>query len=445
MKILGLTIENLRKIKCAQLNLTELGNLVQIRGRNEAGKSTILLAAEILLGGASFIPGDVIKHGEDSAQIMGQIGDYEVRRVIKNNGNQYLTILKEGMKQTKPQEFLNTLSGCFLDPVKFSELSGPEKKKILMHHLDIDFTSHNIKIGELEIDRRVKGREIKGLGTPKILGKIEKVNIGELLKQREEIDSFNKIQDDLSNKKSSLINTLRELNIKERDLNCEIAESVKTHNSELARLKAEYEEAVKRTKSNFSKKSDSFNQNLANLISEKNKINSEHNNIPEPKSKKETDSINEQILNAEITNQKAKEWEDNESLKAEIELKTQEYNNLTTQINQIKAKKEDILKNAQMPIKGLTITDIGLSFQDITDENWSDSEGLKIAMHVSAALSKQLKTIFIKRGESLDTASLAEIKAFAEENDYQVIMEIVDDSYAKKGDGIIYIEEGKVI
>lgn len=446
MKLLGLCIKNLRKIKFAELDLDNKGNLVQIRGRNRAGKSTVMLAAEILLGGASFIPGDVISHGEDEAKIIGKIGDYTIKRVIKQNGNQYLTIEKEGMKKSKPQEFLNDLSGKFVDPQWFSELSGNEKKKTLMKYLGIDFFTHDEKIKNLEADRVLKGREIKGLGKPKTnLREVEKVDLAELLKQREETDSYNKTQDEREEYRAKIKRQINELDIWKGEKTVEIENEKKNNESELVRLKTEYEKAVARENKRHADKIEKLNNEVREFSRRIEKGNGIIQDAPLPLEKKDTTEITERIQNAAKINREADEYATNEKLKTDIRTKDREYEDIQSEIKKIKKEKEDILLNARMPIDGLEIGDTGLLYNGITDENWSTSEGLKIALHISGALSRELKTMFIKRGESLDSASLNEIKIFAEEHGYQVIIEIVDDSYEEEGDGIIYIEEGEIV
>jgi len=404
MKILGLQIENLRKIKIAALDLSQ-GNLIQIRGRNQAGKSTVLLAAEMLFGGKAVIPNDVIQHGKESAEIIGTIDDYTIKRIIKQNGNHLLSITKDGMKKTKPQEFLNKLTGKFLDPQWFSDLDGPGKKKILMDHLGIDYTDINKKISTLETERTYTGRIIRTMGAPTPTEKLTRVNITDLLAKKQKIDDFN----DLQNSRQVAINN---------------------HQSHIDDLEKEEQRILSELTAIREKISDAKQCYEALII---------------PESLKDTSHLIEQIQNAESINTAAMKYNQYIEKKEKYDHNQNHYNELTEQINVARKVKADMLTNATMPVPGLTITDTGLSINGITDENWSDSEALYISLCISAALAKDLKTIFIKRGESLDESSLNELKKFADENDFQVIIEIVDDKYNLTNDNIIYIEEGEIL
>ena len=61
------------------------------------------------------------------------------------------------------------------------------------------------------------------------------------------------------------------------------------------------------------------------------------------------------------------------------------------------------------------------------------------------SVANELKTIYIKRGESMDTESLEKLKKATEAYDIQIIIEIVDSSYLSHSDGVIYIEEGVIV
>ncbi|MFZ4617912.1 MAG: AAA family ATPase [Rectinemataceae bacterium] len=140
MKLIGLSIEGLRKIKAAELDF-DGKNLVQVRGANGAGKSTVLDAIHFLLKGTRDIPAGVVSHGAGESVIVGTIDDYIVRRTIKTDGKSALSVEREGGKVARPQEFLDTISGQFLDPEWFAKLPGPEKRAVLMRYVGIDFTA----------------------------------------------------------------------------------------------------------------------------------------------------------------------------------------------------------------------------------------------------------------------------------------------------------------
>jgi hypothetical protein len=104
-----------------------------------------------------------------------------------------------------------------------------------------------------------------------------------------------------------------------------------------------------------------------------------------------------------------------------------------------------MINNASLPVPGLAFTENGLSFNGVTDENWSESLSLKIAIMLAHKFSGELNLVYIKNGNAFDTTSLEKIRAYAEKHDMQIIMEIVDDKYELQDENVIYIEEGEII
>jgi hypothetical protein len=411
MKILALAIENLRKIKAATLDLKD-GNLTQIRGPNRAGKSTILLAAQMLFGGKSIVPKDAITHGKEEARIIGIVNDYTIKVIIKKNGAHSLTVEKEGMKKTKPQAFLDALAGKFLDPQWFSQLPGTEKKRVLMKHLGLDFAEIDKEIAGLEDTRLMLGRRLKAIGEVKNLEKVDRVSYAELIAERDAIFDFNREQETQAGK---------------------IADA----KAGLGILKEE--KAVILAQIDDLQKKAGITDEMINAAQ------SIIDSLPPAEPLKSFEAIDKNIASAETTNAKALEYEmSQEKIKARNLIEA-EYDEADAGIKAKRQRKEEALRDAEMPIDGLGITDDGLSLNGTADAAWSDSEHLLVAMRISAALSKELKIMFIKRGESLDRASLEEIQKFADFHDYQIIMEIVDDKFDQRDGNLIYIKEGEII
>ena len=193
MKLIGLSIEGLRKIKAAELDF-DGQTLVQIKGQNGAGKSTVIDAIKFLLTGSRDIPENVVNHDSDEAVIVGRIGEYTVRRVIKQDGKTALSIEQAGGKLARPQEFLDTISGKFLDPEYFMSLAPADKRTMIVGMAGLDFTSIDAAIMNAEQERLIKGRELKAVGVPQPVPPAEPVSLSELLLERKKMEDFNEGQ-----------------------------------------------------------------------------------------------------------------------------------------------------------------------------------------------------------------------------------------------------------
>jgi len=105
--------------------------------------------------------------------------------------------------------------------------------------------------------------------------------------------------------------------------------------------------------------------------------------------------------------------------------------------------KKTLLQKANTGVSGLEIRYDGLYYNNIYSENWSDSQGIKIACDLCISMRPKLKAIFIDRGESFGKKRFYELKNWAKKNDIQVIITKVIDSEPKKmPENTYYISEG---
>ena len=201
MKIIGLAIDNMRKIKAMELTFNEKG-ITEIKGGNEQCKSTVIDCIEILFRGKKAMSPDMITHGENKAGIEGTLQDgedeYIVKRIMKKNKNPTLKITKNGGKmEGKLETFLSSLvDKLTFNPDDFESKSDDEKLKYMKEFAGIDFTLLDAKIKDVFDERTVVGREIKKFGDIRLPEKVEKVSMSDLLEERKEMIEFNQGVDD---------------------------------------------------------------------------------------------------------------------------------------------------------------------------------------------------------------------------------------------------------
>ncbi len=98
------------------------------------------------------------------------------------------------------------------------------------------------------------------------------------------------------------------------------------------------------------------------------------------------------------------------------------------------------LKLAKMPINGLFIDSNEVFYNNIAFSQLSGSEKLKISLAIAASANPKLRIIRITDGSLLDKKSMGELLKFANERDFQIWIERVDES----GQVGICIEDGMV-
>lgn len=419
MKIIKLKAENIKKIKAVEIEPRD--NTVVISGKNGQGKTSVLDSIWYTLGGVKSIPEEPIRKGENKAEVVIDLGDMIVTRKWTSNNKSYLQIVsKDGAVFPSPQKMLDKLIGDLsFDPLEFATTEKENQVKILLNAIKFPpFHERLIKISGVQIpnddpinssfnlahkmvfdERTMVNRELKNLEVKKSAIQIsagaektiEKVNVVELCKKR----------DDIKKKIDNANYYITKTNL--------IKEKIKEMNEELLNLNDEYASA-------------------GDIVY--------HPKQHDP----ELEEIEEKIANAEETNDIAQKIEEKRIVTESLEKKTDEAEALTTKLDNIKKLKDDILSSSDMPIDGLNFSSNGVTYNDIPFNQLSSSEQLKVSLAIAMALNPQLKVIRITDGSLLDEDSLSVIKSIAEKKDYQVWIEIVD-STGKLG---ICIEEGEV-
>ena len=451
-KLIGLSIANIRKIRCAELEIAPSG-ITQIRGKNEQGKTTVLKSIEMLLGGKGAIPSDVVTHGEESGSIIGKVVNSDngqtfiVEKVIKDGDQKLKVSTDNGMQVAKPQSFLDTLiNETTINPRPFMLKSAKDKITHLMKFLKIDTSKEDASIKEMEENRTLVGREVKKLGTPVHKDTTEAVDVTALNKEKVEInakmapkmqEAYTKYSDDKETYDAAVK--------RHGQLNDSIAAkmiSIANAEAEITRLRGE----IDTHKNNIQ----AITEELFTVV------------VPDEPEKPTADTlfttenariaeIDKDIEAAAVVNEKAKQYQEYKVLLDTISAKNREYDGLTASIKEKRVAKLKKLNDVKMPIPGLEIVvdqedrPDGVYFNSTHCDNWSESEALRISLAIAAAAMPGLRAIFLDGANSFDAGNLAVIDEWAKANDIQIILTIVADNNDVHGDNVFFIEEGQVM
>jgi DNA repair ATPase RecN len=396
MKLIGMKIENLRKINCAELDFNG-ENFVKIKGGTEGGKTTILDSIRYLFK-SRLIPAGAVTDGEKESFIEGTFNNCTIGRKIRPDGTtKSLSISpKESMGDMTPQAFLDDVFGKFCDPVKMMEMKEKDLLKMVLDNAGLDLLKHDINIENLENERLQLTRDIKSLGEPVEVEKAETTNTNELIEKREEITQFN--------------NTMRERKTAQERINIELSQI----NEEITRLKKKHDKYV-----------------------------DEFNSIPEPEEEKSTEEIEKQINSVDENNKKATAYERYIEHKGKHKNLTDKRKAKTDEIEKERQVKKEKIKEVELP-EGMKIVDDSLHIGCASRDNWSTSQSVKAHAEIALMLSGDLKILFIDRAESLGSKKTAELIKIAEENEAQIIATFVDETYKFDGE-TIWIKEGEVL
>ncbi len=411
MKIIGLKVEGVRLLKAFRMKFQDKG-LTEIRGANKQGKSTVIDCLELLLRGNKMIKTDMVSHGKESATIVGQIDHWLITRVLKVGKQPSLEVrdIDTNLKlDTKPQEFLNSLiNELTFNPLPFLEKSSDEKLHFIQDLTGLDLTDVDTDIDKAVQNRYDAGVLLKNLGSkPEVLEKVEPVSLSELL------------------------SSLGEEKSKKHDIALAQAKIF-----QLTQAKLQADEKVLKLEADLKLANTAKDQAVADL----NSATAKAKKLP----RSNTQEAQIAFDGAEEINEKHHAYV---SSLTDHESWINAYNNhkaLEVGVKNARQKKDNLLKTAKMPIKGLEIREDGLYFGETHCENWSDSEGYEIALNVCKAMKPELKAVFIDRGEIFDPDSLKALNKWAKDNDIQIGISIVDPDTKKSGDGVFYIVDGEV-
>ena len=150
--------------------------------------------------------------------------------------------------------------------------------------------------------------------------------------------------------------------------------------------------------------------------------------------------MQDKIDNAQDLNSEIRSAQSYYGKKIEVEKLEKDYKAKTAEITKITSDKSEIVKNAKMPIEGLSFDDEGVLFKSIPFSQLSAAEQLRVSISMAMVMNPKLRVIRIMDGSLLDTENMEIIKNMAKDNDFQVWIEKVDES-GKIG---IYIEDGEI-
>jgi len=469
MKVLGLKIDGLRKLKAIDLEFNESGLLV-IKGENESGKTTLWDSIKWLISGNKHLNQDIIQHGKEKATGELRVGDYVIKRTAtkKSNTLEVRNIKTNLFEKGEVQRFLDTFVNVLtFNPRPFAQKTSLEKyqfclelfrtqlEELSKETIGISFQGIDTKLQNLEDERLLIGREIKKFGDLDLITpeKAERVDVQELLNKQKQIEDRNSIlRQKAEDEKQKQIEEINEFNKQQQQKQKEI-------------VQADYNITAKQGMKNnlesdiveLEKKLISLKKQLEFSIKEVKRVTDEKDQLPKPEPEKPLSTITKtpeyedttieehQIQNALLTNKKAEIYEAH-LIKEKAE-KQLDYDSLTDKITSLRLQKLEILRKVNTGVDGLEIREDGIYHKDIYCDNWSDAQGLKISCELAYSNLPPMRAIFIDFGEGLDKNARKELEKFAKEKDLLIGISIVADELTeddKSSDNVFWITDGSI-
>lgn len=423
-KIVRLEASNVKRLKAVEI--TPEGNLVVIKGRNGAGKTSCLDAITYALGGRDVHPPKVIRDGESSARVVLELDDLVVERRWTAKGT-YLEVRSHaGAKYSSPQAMLDRLVGSLsFDPLAFTRLDKKRQVETLRALVGIDFSELDRQRQEAFDQRTPVNREVKGLqaqldrmpaptaGTP-----ADEVSVADLVQEQQRLLG-EKAENDRVRQKLEMARN-RQIAAAHR------VEAARQAVEDLRRRLAEAEAEVQRRQT----EADDLAREAASL-------DMQVDGLVDP----DLSGIAERIRTVEQTNAAVRRAAERRTLEQKLAQRSSEAETLSTAIAVIDAQKQDQLAAAKFPVPGLGFADEGITLNDLPLEQASAAEQLRVSLGMGLALNPELRVMLIRDGSLLDEESMRLVAEMAEAAGAQVWVEVV--SSGEDGVGIV-IEDGQV-
>ena len=410
VKINKLEIENVKRVKAVAIEPTPNG-LTVIGGNNGQGKTSVLDAIAWALGGNKYKPTKAQREGSvtpPSLQITMNNG-LIVKRDGKNSSLKVIDPTGRKAGQQLLNEFVEELA---INLPKFLEASDKEKAETLLQIIGVGDELFELDSAEARLynDRRAIGQ----IADQKKKFALEKpyytdapdelVSVSELIQQQQAILARN---GENQRKREQVTKISQDLDLANQIVNS-LKKQLQEAEEKQAKLQADLEVAHK---------------SAADLKDES------------------TAELEKQLAEIDEINRRVRANLDKEKAESDAKEFKEKYDSLTAEIEEIRAKRTDLLSKADLPLPGLSVMDGKLTYNNQQWDNMSSSEQLRVATAIVRKLKPDCGFVLLDKLEQMDLQTMNNFGKWLEQEGLQGIATRVS-----TGDECeIIIEDGYVV
>jgi len=398
MNILKLQASNVMNIEAIEIEPN--GNTVTLTGKNGAGKSAFLKAIEFALSGKALAATpEPVRHGQTSGDILLDLGDIVVKRHFTNESSTVKIENKDGAVFKSPQALLDKFRGNISsDPMGFAGLPEKQQKEVLLGMIDLpidldelDLKRKGIYDKRTDVNRDIKQLEGQRDGMPDMpdVPDEEKSAVDVMADMQKAIEL-------IASNKSFIDNLSKHLEYKKQ------LESDIVHLE--SELKRSYEDLVK----------------VDSTISF---MREDINGLIDP----DLEQFKCKLADVEQINAQVRQKQERTKTDGMILVARTKSASLTQEIVDIDKLKTETISEAGMPVPGLGFNESGVTFDDVPLVQCSDGQKRLISARIGMAMNPDLRILWVNDASLLDSDSINDLKAMADENGYQLWLEQVSD------------------
>lgn len=414
LRIVRFSAEDVLRLKAVEI--TPAGDLVVVGGDNDAGKSSVLNAIEMAMGGAAATPEEPVRRGKKAGKVVVDLGEIVVTLVVgRNTGRKLVVTAKDGTALKSPQAVLDGFwSALTGDPMAFERMEGREQAETLRTMIgldvsDLDGLRAKAYAERTEVNRSVDALRVKVDQCPPYATEFDvEVSVSGLADELEAAgrlaDAARKAQAQADKAQEALQSARNEMTtLRKRLADLEAAEpELVDQAGALAMAAAEAQAAV---------------PDEAAIRARL----------------KEAESVNAQVRN---NRQRAQ-------AEAMLQEERKASERLTRKIEELDSAKADRLAAAQFPVEGLGFNDEGLVTVDgIPFAQASTSDRIRISVAIALARKPRLRVLLVRDGSLLGPKKLEILARMAAEAGVQVWLEMLQQEPDART--TVFIEDGTV-
>lgn len=398
MKVDSVEIEYFKRV--THVAIYTSGQSVELVGKNEAGKSSVLDAIRAAMAGAKAIDPAPLHDGQRKGSIKLAVGELIIERHFSRGNVKGRLTITDPSGRKWGQRDLDELWGMFtFDPLAFTRLQPRQQVEQLQALAGDAFVQ---RLAELDSAIKVATRrradakrDLERIGQVAVPEKVAPVDITEVHQQLESADAFNRRQRQLRRDLDTIMNRCG----KAQTAVAEAEKALKAAQHELALADQALDEA------------------------------------PKPEAEIDTSDLTQKIVDASRINAAAGEYDRAVGKLTQRTHAAQVVNEFEDQIAELRGTRAAHAASVQLPVPGLTWTPDGVELHGLPFEQHSSSKRLRVAALIGMAQSPALRIMRVDDGSLLDQDSFNELLQLAEDHDVQLWVETVGAGH--EGDHLI--------
>lgn len=425
LHIIQLTAENVKRLRA--VSITPGGEIVTIGGDNDQGKSTVLDAISMALGGGDQIDKEPIRRGAKKGRIVLDLGDIVVTRTFTKSGTTLVIEGRDGTPQKSPQDLLNRLTGAVtFDPFAFTQLDPKRQLEVLRNLVKVDFTTHDTKRSKHFSERTTINALIKQdqallatlqhhEGIPDI-----ETSVGDILREIDEATAVNNAAISADKEVEGAKTSLEKQEMDLSDARTAVA-SLEAQLTAAKQKVADRESAVTAAKTRLSGKEQAAREMTRIDVA----------------------PLRAKVSTYEATNAKVRSNIQHDRTTARLRENEAKAAHHTRAIEDIDEEKAATMQAVKFPVPGLSFGEDGVLLDGLPFEQAGTAEQIRVSIAMAAATNPTIRVMLIKDGSLIGSKKLEIIRQLAIEYSLQIWMEVVSDKDDKKS--TVVIEDGLVV